>query len=374
MAVSAHKTPQPPLGIVAALAAGFETVNSRLELVLLPLALDLFLWLGPHLSIRTLVVEFVGWLRPTADADAATARGLAALRETLLAYASRFNLFSALSTTPLLNTIFLWLLGELGLDPNRLAQAQNSILGVIPLGLPSLMAGRAPELHPAGPALLWPVTDGLQYLVLLGAFIIVGLFLGALYFGGIAQQVRDARVSPNRLLRQVWGDWARLTALTAFLLLVLAFMGVPALLLTGFALLVNPLIGSLMAAIITMTIVWVMFYLGFTLPGIVMQRRGLFGAVWDSVRLVQVSLPQTAGLYFAIMAISVGLSLVWNLPPDDSWLMLIGVVGHAVVSTALVAATFAFYKDRYRYWAEWRQTALAGRAVGPGEAKRNTKA
>src|SRR5260221_12843756 len=51
------KTPVPPQGIIASLVTGFEAINTRLELILLPLALDLFLWLGPHLSISPLVPQ-----------------------------------------------------------------------------------------------------------------------------------------------------------------------------------------------------------------------------------------------------------------------------------------------------------------------------
>ena len=34
--------PDPPLGVIASIASGFETVNTRLELVLLPLASTCF--------------------------------------------------------------------------------------------------------------------------------------------------------------------------------------------------------------------------------------------------------------------------------------------------------------------------------------------
>jgi hypothetical protein len=37
------------------------------------------------------------------------------------------------------------------------------------------------------------------------------------------------------------------------------------------------------------------------------------------------------------------------------------VAGHALISTALIAATFVFYQDRYRWWMEVRR-GLAARA------------
>src|SRR3989338_3664141 len=174
MSAVVRKMPEPPLGVVASLSSGFEAVNARLELVLLPLLLDLFLGLGPHLSIRPLAQSVVALLRSPSGADATTLHNLSVVREMIQAYGARFNLFSILSTAP--------------------------------LGLPSLMAGRAPGALPNGGPGVWMVDNGLEYLLLFGAFALVGLFLGALYFGGIAQQVRDARLSRIKLLRQVWLD------------------------------------------------------------------------------------------------------------------------------------------------------------------------
>src|SRR5437867_11896206 len=59
--MDAHKLeslPHPP-GVVGSLRAGFDTVSSHVILILLPIALDLFLWLGPRLSVDGLISPFV---------------------------------------------------------------------------------------------------------------------------------------------------------------------------------------------------------------------------------------------------------------------------------------------------------------------------
>jgi hypothetical protein len=324
------KTPAPPQGIIAALVSGFETVNARLELILLPLVLDLFLWLGPHLSVQRLVPPLETAMRALvapAGADPATRRNLETLLEVLNDYGASFNVFSVLSTAP--------------------------------LGVPSLLAGRAPMLMPGGAPLVWYVDNLPQYLLLAACFVLLGLLLGAAYLGGIAQQVRDRRVNWLRLLQHVWGDWARLTALGALFLMAVILLGLPVLLLTGVLTLLSPLVGGL-AWIAGLTLMlWALFYGGFALHAMLLQRRGLFGALWDSARLVQINLPHAAGLFVLVVLINVGLGLVWNLPREDSWLLLLGVSGHALISTALISATFVFYQDRYRWWVEMRQTLMA---------------
>src|SRR5581483_5841732 len=45
------------LGVIDTLSAGFGLINRRLWLILLPVALDLFLWYGPRLSIAPVAQE-----------------------------------------------------------------------------------------------------------------------------------------------------------------------------------------------------------------------------------------------------------------------------------------------------------------------------
>jgi hypothetical protein len=329
MAHTPLKLPNPPFGVIASLAGGVEAVNSRLELILLPLALDLFLWLGPRLSIMPLIDRFSRTL-VTELGSGATSEQQAVLEmfsQRMRELGQSFNLFSFLSTAP--------------------------------LGLPSLFAARGSTVAPTGQPPIWYVDSAPLYLLLWAAFALLGLFLGALYFGGIAQQVRDRRLSLAVLLRQVWGDWARLTALAVLAVAFVLMLGTPLLLVSVVLWLLSPLVGSLAWLVAFTLLLWALFYGFFALHAMLLVRRGLLGALWDSARMVQFNLPHVASLLVLVVLINVGLALVWNLASDGSWLMLLGVIGHAVVSTALVAATFVFYQDRYRWWLEMRENLQA---------------
>ncbi len=326
MTQPALKLPTPPHGVIASLAGGFETVNARLELILLPLILDLFLWLGPRLSILPLVERF-SKVFTAGMTENFTPAQLAELTRQLNEIGQSFNLFSFLST--------------------------------VPLGLPSLLAGRGSTATPLGQPLTWYVDSVPLYLLLWGAFVLAGLFLGALYFGGIAQQVRDQRLNPAMLLRQVWGDWARLTALAVLAVVLLLVIGTPMFVVSALLFYVSPLLSSLASILALTLLLWAVFYAGFALHAMLLARRGLPGALWDSIRLVQFNLPHVGSLFVLVMLINFGLGVVWNAPAADSWLLVLGAGGHALVSTALVAATFVFYQDRYRWWLEMRQTLQA---------------
>jgi hypothetical protein len=55
-------------------------------------------------------------------------------------------------------------------------------------------------------------------------------------------------------------------------------------------------------------------------------------------------------------------SLLWQMPGDTSWLNLLGVFGHAVVSAALLAASYAFYQGRWEWAAQMRAATATARA------------
>jgi len=41
--------------------------------------------------------------------------------------------------------------------------------------------------------------------------------------------------------------------------------------------------------------------------------------------------------------------MVWTLPGTDSWLMVLGIGGHAFIVTALLAASFLYYRDGLKW-------------------------
>jgi hypothetical protein len=51
---------------------------------------------------------------------------------------------------------------------------------------------------------------------------------------------------------------------------------------------------------------------------------------------------------------SYGLNFLWNIPPSGSWMTLVGIAGHAFVTTALLAASFVYYRDMQ----VWLQTVF----------------
>jgi hypothetical protein len=52
--------------------------------------------------------------------------------------------------------------------------------------------------------------------------------------------------------------------------------------------------------------------------------------------------------------LSTGLNYLWSVPTADSWMTLVGIGGHAFITTALLSASFVYYRDMNA----WLQTVF----------------
>jgi hypothetical protein len=52
------------------------------------------------------------------------------------------------------------------------------------------------------------------------------------------------------------------------------------------------------------------------------------------------------------------LDTLWRVPDEKSWLSLVGVAGHAFISTSLLAASFIYYRDTSRWVQRMIQAAV----------------
>jgi hypothetical protein len=318
---------QPSL--TASLLAGFDAITNHLGLVLFPIALDLYLWLGPHLSLKKLVESVVDQMlsMPTTQAPE-TAQAIQFSRSLWLLVADRMNLFAALRS--------------------------------FPVGVPSLMASRQPVEAPPGFSLVWSVPSlgsaAGWWLLLTG----LGLVAGALYFALVAQASLTGTVDWRATLEQ-W-PWASLQVVFLALFLgglILAISIPGSCLITVISLTGLPItqIGFLLFGALAL---WVLFPLLFSAHGIFTYQFKMWVSVRQGVRLTRLTLAKTSLLFLTILIISEGLDTLWRVPAEKSWMTLVGVLGHAFISTSLLAASFIYYRDTTRWVQRLIQQSLLG--------------
>jgi len=311
-------------GVFSTLSAGFELTTRYLWLILLPAALDFFLWLGPRLSFRPLI-ESIAAQMPTQ----AMPIDFAPLLETA---AARLNHFTYLSVTG--------------------------------MGVPALMTGLIPEKTPVQPETI--MRDGLGawfgYLIL---FTLGGLLLTAIYYSLIAYALRRVGASAagtsapfvaHRFIQRTIRTWLRLMGLAILFLILTLIIVFPVALVAGFMSLISQAIGTVFLMGGLMLIIWVAMFLSYAPQGMTLNPRPLPQALIESVILFRANLPASLSLLFVVVLIRRLLETLLLSADSGTWVTGINLLAHAYISTALIAALFIFYRDRYTAYLQKRQT------------------
>ena len=90
---------------------------------------------------------------------------------------------------------------------------------------------------------------------------------------------------------------------------------------------------------------WLILPVFFSPHGIFAGRQDAFSAIRNSLKMIRYTLP-TSGLFLmGFILIGQGLDFLWRTPLEISWWTLVGITGHAFISTALLAASFVYYHD-----------------------------
>ncbi len=315
--------PRQPLGILACLATGFEIVARHPLTLSAPLLLDLFLWLGPRLSLTPLFRAVERFFRGALWTESVAASPDAQQATLLLTQAfntltMRFNLFSALTPAPL-------------------------------LGVPSLMASRLTVERPMGARPEMAVGSVLVAMFLGVVLPVLGVGLAALYLRAVGRCVIDETEVPFDKPQTFAALWGRLLVFALIVITTVATMSMIGL---SFAALIGLLSTGLAFFVVTMLLsllTFTVFHMIFAIPGMVQLRRSPFHAIQESILLTRGDFFNVTFLILLILVISRGFTVVWTLPDPATWNNLIGIAGHAFVSTALTATLFVFYQDRLNF-------------------------
>jgi len=312
------------LSIIEALTAGFNTITRRLWLILIPATLDVYLWLGPKISIARLVRRLDPLLTPeaTMNLSESDAYNLAMSREAFIEMGESFNLFSLLSNTF--------------------------------LGLPNLIVIGSSNLSPNQPTM--EVANGWIGLGLVVAFVLISVVIACFYLVIIAQVVRDGKVNLENMSRRVLSVSGRIVALGIILLLIMLVLILPISIFLTLVAFVSQGFAIMLLGAFSLMVFWgsiiVMVYLFYFIDDLVINENGLLQSVWNSMIMVRRNLWPTLGIILLTNVLGAGLMLIWQRLAFASWGMVIAILGNAFVGSGLVAAVMIFYMDRYRKWQE----------------------
>jgi hypothetical protein len=259
------KLPPPP-GLVASLARGFDSVANHVLVILPPVLIDLFLWLGPHLRLKSYIQPLIDRLPSLADAFPSSFPDVATVQQAWLVFADKFNLFILLRT--------------------------------FPIGVTSLLSFQVPGQTPIGaPASL----DAGSFLGILGwasLLILTGWLIGTLYYYWIS----SVALKPETNL--FWKPVKQAILLSVIWLGLLFLLGVPLLLLLSLITFLSPFLGQIMLIVGALLLIWLAMPVFFSAHGIFALQLDAFRAILNSLRMVRFTLPNTGLFLMAFVLIN----------------------------------------------------------------------
>lgn len=324
----------PPPGVMGALRAGFDAVSSHVWLIVLPLLLDVFLWLGPRFSVDGLVNPFFRLVFDQARTTLTSSTDLERFTDYQAAFNELLQRFNLLSLAGKLQTF--------------------------PVGISSLLAQTMPAKTPLGSQNVVQINSIPGLLGLAFLFILLGWVVGGLYFRWVSG---IALSEPNRVT-MISISWAILQTLILSVIWGIGLMMflIPMMVLLTILTLLSPVLASGVLLVMMFFSFWLIVPLFFTPHGIFVRQQNAFYSIFSSLKLARFTLP-TSGLFvLSVFLLSTGLNYLWSVPTGDSWMLLVGIAGHAFITTALLAASFVYYRDM----TIWLQTVFERLQHKPG--------
>lgn len=311
--------------IFAAFRAGYETVSKHLYLVLFPILLDLFLLFGFRITIVELmqnsIQRFV--LPPSATAD------MVASWEVFKTQSVEFFRYFSLT----------------------------SFLRSFPVGIPSLFSVAAFERNPMGEFQFIHLQEpGVIFIVILAATLI-GLFLAYLLYRLIAQATASQSVPVGSVIEsRSLVSWLLIPLVTIVLIFLVVL---PAMLMISLIGAFLPIFTSIGYFFLTVAIITLIIPVFFTPHLVVLEKLPLTQALLTSIRTVRMTNAKTTTFLFLAILVNYLTNMLWRIPSDDSWMLMVSIFGHAIISIVTLAASFHYIQEARKNVREFTENQMS---------------
>jgi hypothetical protein len=317
-------TKYAPPRLIPSIVEGFNAITENIYLILFPFFLDIFLWLGPFVSVKKYFLpQLLNALESSPELFNDQTAGL--MESTRLLWTelvTQFNLFFSLRT--------------------------------LPIGVPSLMISKLESTNPLGDRAAIELSSGNTIIGWTFASLAVGFLLGSIYFALTANAVKNSDQPVD--LKILFNNIVQSFFLSLILLLGVLILAVPVICLLSSILLVLPSLGTFPFLVAGMLSVWIILPLTFSPHGIFFGELKATTSLVTSFRLVR-SLMSPTGLFFIMLILlGYGLDILWVTPGTSSWMLVVGIFGHAFISTGLLAASFIYYEKGLKWLSSKLQT------------------
>lgn len=312
------------MSVIDCLSAGYRYLGWRLDLILIPVLMDLLLWLGPRMSVAPLFNRFADAYGQLANGEGVTpdiAQMVQQLTVSIREAGQGSNLLNGLVSSAVLHV------------PS------------LPLAGAGAAVGRVINIASIGEALVWWLFFGL-----------VGLLLGVIYLTLLARRLpigSMASATPAQVTVAVFRHWLQVCGFVLVVAICLALIYVPISFVVGMMMLASPAIGSAVAALAGAITLIVFFYLYFVTAALVMDNVPLFAGIARSIQVVRENFWPTLAFILLSSFIALGIAiLLLQMASMSLWAGLAAIVINAYIGTGLSMALLVYYRSRFIKGAE----------------------
>mgnify|MGYP001027458975 CR=1 FL=1 len=301
--------------IIQALLSGFNTIAHKPDLILIPIILDLYLWFGPAWRVDRVFAPFIQNLSALSGIESVDISTILENYQSILRdIISNFNLAISLRT--------------------------------LPIGVPSLMVSKPSFLNPLGQPITFILDSNTQFIGFWLLFLLAGFFFGSLYFHNISKQIIELN---DNSFKSLIRTFLQILLIPIMLVIIVMFISIPLMIVISLVTLISPAISQFILMLAVIFILWAIMPLIFTPHAIFLFKQNLIAAMITSIKVVRLSMSQTAWFILSSFILVEGLNYLWRSPNVDNWFLIIGIFGHAFIVSAVIAASFHYFIDATKF-------------------------
>jgi hypothetical protein len=319
-------------GVNQTIANALSLLLVRPMLMVVPIVLDLLLWLAWQISPKPIT----NWLSQLMI-DNGGNDGPAAAKEILaIGERARVNDFLATMTPSLFGGI-----------------PKDSILAVLLAVVAPGLSGGVDRSHmyrnwDQGLLTMWTPPNGFSVFTL--ALILIGFstIFAVVFRVPQARAIREEAMTVRGLLKDMLDCWWKLAILIAILIVVGLVVVLPVFLVFGILYLVGINLVALLVLGLFVFGGMIAMYTFFTIDAIVLNRAGPLQALSLSFAVVRENFGPTCRFVLVSLLIGTGVLRVWDVLIENPPGIAIALVGNAFLGTGLSLASMLFFQDRLR--------------------------
>lgn len=297
--------------IIEAFKASIDTLSRHTYLLLFPILLDFFFLFGKRLLIFD---QFESVLNSFTFPSSASPEVISVWQEMTK---SALNLIRNFSLTAFLRSF--------------------------PIGVPSILAYRSLAENPLGAFASVQVVNGGEAFVYMLIFSLIGFLYGALFLMLIGSSVSNQSFLSKK--GRVFGNLGSLFLIPLSSIVIFLLIITPALILISVLSTLLPFLGSVGFFFLSLILISTLIPMLFTPHEIALSDTPFFKSIRNSIKTVRPTNINSSVFFFLVYLITYFTSFLWQIPPDNSWMLLVSIIGHALVTTLIYVASFHFYVD-----------------------------